>query len=78
MKKKISPQAILSLKEALTVIYWKKENLQDYLKLVLDNSTIVSTINWQGTKRESIKELISRMTNRLDIYEQDLMNLLLN
>jgi len=74
--KKISPQAILSLKEALSVIFWKKEDLQDFIKLTMVNNAIVGTVNWSGTKRESVKELIERMTNRLDIYSDDLMNLL--
>ena len=75
--KKISPQAILALKEALSVIFWKKDDLKDFIKLSLNNSAIVGTINWNGTKRESVKELIERMTNRSDIYKDDLMNLLL-
>ncbi len=75
--KKISPQAIIALKEALPVIFWKKEDLQDFIKLSIDNKSIISTINWNGTKRESIKELIERMLNRQDIYKNDLMNLLI-
>lgn len=76
-QKKISPQAILALKEALSVIFWKKEELRDFIKLTLHNSAIVGTLNWEGTKRESVKELIERMINRQDIYQEDLMNLLL-
>jgi hypothetical protein len=45
--------------------------------LTLSKSTIVTTIDWSGTKRESIKELISRMTNRSDLYQEDLLNLIL-
>lgn len=75
--KKISPQAILSLKEALSVIYWKKEDLQDFIKLTMVNNSIIGTVNWSGTKREAVKELIERMTNRLDIYNEDLLNLFL-
>lgn len=76
-EKKISPNAIISLKDALPVIFWKKEDLQDFIKLTIDNKSIVGTINWNVTKRESIKELIERMLNRQDIYKDDLMNLLL-
>jgi len=76
-RKKISAQAIMALKEALSVIFWKKDDLKDFLKLSLDKSTIINTINWGGTKRESVKELVERMTSRLDLYEVDLMNLLL-
>ncbi|MET0945050.1 MAG: hypothetical protein ABWY22_06560 [Flavobacterium sp.] len=76
-KKKISPQAVLSLKEALSVIYWRKEDLQQFIKLTIDNTAIVATINWNVTKREIVKELLNRMTNRLDLFEDDLMNLVL-
>ncbi|HPS63079.1 MAG TPA: hypothetical protein PLK82_08455 [Bacteroidales bacterium] len=65
--KKISPQAVLALKDSLSLIYWKKEDLQDFLKLVLENKAIVGTINWSATKREGVKELIERMNNRQDI-----------
>jgi len=72
---KVSPNAILALKEALSVIFWKKEDLQDFLKLVLSNNTVISTLNWNGTKREAVKELVERMVNRNDIYKDDLMQL---
>ena len=73
---KISPQAILALKEALTVIFWKKEELQDFIKLAITQQTILGTINWTGTKREAVKELIDRMMSRPDIYQDDVMSLL--
>ena len=75
--KKISPQAIFSLKEALSVIFWKKDDLKDFIKLAINNKAIVGTINWNVTKRESVKELIERMTSLPDIYQEDLINLLL-
>lgn len=75
--KKISPQAILALKEALPIIFWKKDELKDFIKLTLKNSTILATINWDVTKRESVKELIERMTNRPEIYKEDLLNLII-
>lgn len=75
--KKISPQAISALKDALSIIFWKKENLQDFVKLALENNAIVGTINWNVTKRESVKELIDRLLNRPDIYKNELLNLLL-
>jgi len=76
--KKISPQAIVSLKEALHLIYWKKEDLQDFIKLSIENKAIIGTINWNNTKRESTRELIDRMVNRLDLYNDDLISLLLS
>lgn len=75
--KKISPQAILALKEALSVIYWKREDLQQFIKLTIDHKTMVATVSWDGTKREAVKELIERMTSRPDLYKDDLMQLLI-
>jgi hypothetical protein len=75
--KKISPQAVLALKEALSVIFWKRDELKDFVKLTISNTAIIGTINWDGNKRVAVKELIERMTNRPDIYMDDLMNLLL-
>src|SRR6266542_214393 len=74
--KKISPQAILALKETLSVLFWKKEDLQEFLKITINSNAILATISWNGTKREAVKELIERMTNRPDIYQSDLMALL--
>ncbi len=75
--KKFSAQGILSLKEALSLIYWKKEDLQDFIKLTIENKLIIGYVNWGGTKREAIKELIERMVNRPDIYQEDLISLFL-
>jgi hypothetical protein len=75
--KKISPHAIVSLKDALAVIFWKKEDLQSFLKVSMSNNSILATIDWSGTKREAVKELVERMTNRPDLYEDDLLGLFL-
>ncbi|WP_316811286.1 restriction endonuclease [Pedobacter heparinus] len=74
--KKISPTAILALKEALSVIFWKKTDLKDFVRLSIDNPAIIGTIDWSATKRESINELVDRMSNRQDLFRSDLMNLL--
>ncbi len=73
--KTISPQAVLALKDALSVIFWKKEDLLNFLKIVITNDLIIGTIDWNATKREAAKELIERMSNRLDIYSDDLFHL---
>ena len=77
--KQISPQAIIALKEALAVIFWKKGDLQDFLKITIENSAIVSTVNWgeDVTKRSSVKELVERMLARQDIYKEDLVKLII-
>ncbi|MDR3188768.1 MAG: restriction endonuclease [Prevotellaceae bacterium] len=74
--KKISPQSIFALRDALSVIFWKKEDLREFLKLTLDNNPIIATLDWNNTKREIVKEVIERMTIRQDIYQEHLLNLL--
>lgn len=75
--KKFSPSAITSLKEALINIYWKKQDLKNFLKLSLENDAILNTINWEFNKKfESVNELVDRMIARKDIYYDDLIKLI--
>lgn len=74
-KKRISPQAVLALQEALSVITWKKDDLRDIIKLCIENKGILVTIDWNKTKREAVKELIGRMSNSMNIYYDDIMSL---
>lgn len=75
--KKISPQALLALKDALAAIYWKKKELRQFIELTMSNPSIVSTIDWQENhKYESVSQLIDRMSARQDIYKDDLFGLL--
>jgi len=73
--KKLSAQAIIALKDALPLLYWKKEQLQDFLKITIINNQIINHLDWSGTKRAAVKELVDRMLNRKDIYDDDLLSL---
>jgi len=75
--KKLSARAILALKDALVNIYWRKKDLRQFIELTIDNSLIVSTIDWtENTKYESVSELIDRMVKRQDVYQNDLLKLI--
>jgi len=74
---KISPQAIMALKDALANIYWRKKEIRQFIELTMENPYIVSTIDWQeNPKYESVSQLIDRMAARPDIYKNDLLKLL--
>ena len=73
--KRVSTQAIMALKDALTNIYWKKEDLRKFVELTIENSTIVATIDWTVQKYESVSVLIDRMATRQDLYQDDLLKL---
>lgn len=75
--KKFSPAAITALKEALINIYWKKQDLKNFLKLSIENDAILTTINWDFNKKfESVNELVDRMIARKGIYYDDLIKLI--
>lgn len=61
MSKKMSAGAIVALKEALTHIYWKKKNLKDFLHRTLSDKLVLSYVNWDLTKRESVSFLIDTL-----------------
>jgi hypothetical protein len=74
---KISAQALIALKDALSNLYWRKKDLRQFIELTMDNPYIVSTIDWQeNPKSESVSQLIDRMTARQDVYQTDLLKLL--
>ena len=74
--KKYSSAAIQALKESLTNIYWIKKDLRGFVYHTIEQNAIISTIDWENNnKRESVYQLIDRMVNRLDIYNNDLLKL---
>lgn len=76
-EKRISTQTLLALKDALTNVFWRKKDLRQFVELTLENSLIVSTIDWnENTKIESVSQLIDRMSKRPDIYQTDLLKLI--
>ncbi|MGV0752390.1 restriction endonuclease [Empedobacter brevis] len=74
---KISTQAVIALKDALTNIYWRKKDLRQFIELTIENSSIVATIDWQEPlKQESVSILIDRMVARQDLFQNDLLRLI--
>jgi len=75
--KKFSPASITALKEALINIYWKKQDLKNFVKLSIENDAIINTINWEFNRKfESVNELVDRMIARKDLYNDDLISLI--
>ena len=77
INKKISANSILALKEALVAIYYRKKDLRQFIELTIDNTAIISTIDWvDNLKYESVSQLIDRMVKRPDFYQTDLLKLI--
>jgi hypothetical protein len=74
--KKISAHSILALKDALVAIYYRKKDLRQFIELTIENTAIISTIDWtENIKYESVSQLIDRMVKKQDLYQTDLLKL---
>lgn len=74
--KKISPAAILALKEALIHIYWKKDELKQFVYQSVANKRFLATIDFTQVKRQTVEDIVMRMADRQDIYREDLLSLI--
>lgn len=75
--KKINPAAIISLKDALSSVYWYKKDLRTFLTNTIKDQSIFSWINWDDYKRNIVHQLITLMTKNENRYKEDLINLML-
>lgn len=57
--KKISPQAIAALENALSLIYWYKNDLKKYLYRAINHSEILAVIDWDDNKRNIVARVIN-------------------
>jgi len=75
--KKFSPASITALKEALINIYWLKQDLKNFVRSSIENGSIINTINWEFNRKfESVNELVDRMVERKDLFNDDLIGLI--
>jgi hypothetical protein len=72
--KKINPAAVIALKEALSSIYWYKDDLRSFLSKIIKSSNIIGRVNWHGYKREIADFVIEELINE-DGSQSDLINL---
>ncbi len=76
MKKIISPEALVALVDALSSIYWYKDDLHRYIEGCVSNKGLLGTLNWELKKREIASTLVHRMSARPDLYKEDLLQLI--
>jgi restriction endonuclease Mrr len=75
MTKRLSPAAIVALKEVLCAAYWYKADLRSFLQHCLSNPAVLATLNWGNYKRQIISDLVDYLTKNQDKYLDDLMRL---
>lgn len=61
--KRLSPAAIIALKEALCSIYWYKSDLRSFLSNCTNNPAFIGSLDWDNYKRQIVADLIDELTN---------------
>jgi hypothetical protein len=72
MAKRLSPAAIVALKEALCAVYWYKSDLRSFLQQCLSNPAVLATLNWNNYKRQIVSDLVDYLVRDQEKYLGDL------
>jgi hypothetical protein len=73
--KRLSPGALVSLKEALCAIYWYKGDLRSFLQQSLSDPLLLNRVNWENYKRQIVSDLVDMLTSDQDRHLGDLTRL---
>jgi len=72
MTKRLSPAAVVALKESLCAVYWYKGDLRGFLQQCLSNPAILAKLNWDGYKRQIASDLVDYLVRGEDKHLGDL------
>ena len=70
MAQKIASAGIVALKEALTSLYWYKNDLRSFLASTVTDPAILSRLNWDDYKRNIVSQLVDHMAKRIEASDQ--------
>lgn len=75
MSKRLSPAAVVALKDALCAAYWYKGDLRGFLQQCLSNPAVLATLNWDGYKRQIVSDLVDYLVRGDEKHLGDLTKL---
>lgn len=76
MNKTVAPAALNALKEALTCVYWFRNDLRSFLQHTITDPRILTRLNWDDYKRNIVATLIDYMARDAATYQGDLLRLM--
>jgi hypothetical protein len=76
MNKRLSPLALQALQDALTHVYWYKQDLKRFLVAGLGGTALVNRVNWENPKRQIVTDLMEILCSDQEKYLGDLRLLL--
>lgn len=71
-----SAELLIALKDALSSIYWTKQDLRFFIQNTVSHQEVVAYIDWSQTKYESCSQLIDYMSKRQETYQNDIYSLI--
>ncbi len=66
--KRISPLAVIALKEALCSIYWYKSDLRSFLSNCTGSPALIGSLDWNNYKRQIVADLIDTLANNQEAH----------
>jgi len=74
--KRVAPEAILALKEALAAIYWYKADLRSFLTASLQDPSVLSAVDWNAYKYSIVNGVVDTLVKEPDRYQVTLLRLM--
>jgi len=74
--KKLSPTAVVSLKHALSAIYWYKKDLKGLLLATLGGTGALLDLDWTETKRDIVSRVVDRLADGDEKFQGLLIDLM--
>lgn len=75
MPKRLTPAAIVALKDALCAVYWYKSDLRSFVHACVSDSSILGVLNWDNYKRQIASDLVDHLCSDQDRHLGDLTRL---
>ena len=67
--RRINANAVEALKDALSVVFWRKRDLLDYLRASVPDQRLLDGIDWLSPdvhKRDSVRRFVDRLATQQD------------
>ncbi len=75
--KRVNTSILKPLKEALSLVFWYKKDLREYLSVVLPDVGLVGHLDWTDYKRNIVARLVETMAANQGKYLDELLTLIL-
>jgi hypothetical protein len=76
MRQKLSPLAVQAFEDALSKIYWYKDDLKRFLIRGLGDSSLVNKANWNEPKKLIVRTIVDLLIDDQALYQETLLFLL--